>query len=97
MHFSSTYFCAPQHGASLRQCQLDSSLSLIAVLELRLMQPGISAIGCQQFDMSTALNDMPVLHDQNEIGLLDGAQAMSDDQCGPTRHHTIECALDMSL
>ena len=47
--------------------------------------------------MSTTLDDAALLHNQDQISLLNGAQTMRDHQRGTALHHMIQCALDVPL
>ena len=47
--------------------------------------------------MATALDDAAMLHDENQVGLLDGRQAMRDHQRGAMGEQAGERALDEAL
>ncbi len=47
--------------------------------------------------MGATLDDAALLHHQDQIGLLDCAQAVSDDQRGAALHHMVQSPLDMPL
>ena len=43
--------------------------------------------------MGATLDNAAVLHDAYQVGVLDGAQAMGDDQCGAAMHELVEGVL----
>jgi len=61
------------------------------------MQPRVVAILRQQLGMSAALDNPPLVHDQDQVGLLDGRQAVGDHQGGAALHDLVQSSLDMPL
>lgn len=59
------------------------------------MQARIIAIGRQQLLVRTTLDDAALVHDQNQVGFLDGRQPVSDHQRGAAFHDLVERRLDM--
>src|SRR5690606_41008770 len=74
---------AYQHEADqfIQVCGLASHQSgVVFILELLGMQAGVGSVRDQQFGMGATLDDTALLHHEDKVSLLDGAQAMSDDQ-----------------
>ena len=61
------------------------------------MQPCIVAVGGQKRGVAAALDDAPLVHHQDDVGALDGAQAMGDHQRGAAAYGRIERGLDVAL
>ena len=51
--------------------------------ELGLVEAGVGAAGGQQLAVRALLDDLPVLHHQDEVGVADGRQPVRDDEAGP--------------
>lgn len=47
--------------------------------------------------MGAALDNLALIHDQDQVGFLDGCQAVSDHQGSTTLHDVVEGCLDMTL
>ncbi|MMZ68205.1 hypothetical protein D1872_308590 [compost metagenome] len=47
--------------------------------------------------MGAAFDQLALIHDQDHVSLLDGRQAVGDDQRGTAFHHMIQRCLDMPL
>jgi hypothetical protein len=59
------------------------------------MQSRIVAVGGQQLGVGAAFDDASLIHDQDQIGLFDGRQAVGDDQRRPAGHHLGRGRLDV--
>src|SRR5690606_9687483 len=66
-----------------------------ALFELLGMQPRVIAVLSQQLGMAATLDDLPLIHYQNQIRLLDGSQTVGDDESGTSLHDLIQRSLDM--
>ena len=65
--------------------------------ELAVIQICIESALCQQFLMITLLDDVPILHDQNDISLTDGGQSVGNDEGGASFHHAVKGLLNLDL
>ena len=65
--------------------------------ELHGVQTGVMAIGSEQLGVGSLLDDASLVHDHDRIGLLDGRQAVGNDQRGAVGHDVIERILDVAL
>lgn len=85
------------------QCHLKGSDVLFcigrgaALLELLGVKACVIAIERQQLGMTPALDNTPLIHDENQIGLLDRRQTVGDHQRRTPLHHLIQGSLDMPL
>ena len=48
-------------------------------LELAVIEPRIKAVKRHQLIVAAPLDDMPLPHDQDDIGVFDGRQAVGND------------------
>ena len=64
----------------------------LAVVQLR-----IEAALSHQCIMVTLLNDISILHDQNQIGIPDCLKAVRDNKARPSLHQIIHCLLNLRL
>ena len=47
--------------------------------------------------MGALLDDVPVLHDQNHIGIANGGQPVGNDKTGSALHEVIHCLLNQNF
>lgn len=71
-----------------------SRLSLF-FLELTVIQIRIEALPCQQLFMISLLNDISVLHHQDQICILNGRKSVGDNKAGSALHQVIHSLLDL--
>ncbi len=64
-----------------RPMRLDGLRGGVAVLEL--VQVGVEPLLCQQLTVCALLDDPPTVDDQHLIGVLDGREAVRDDEGRP--------------
>src|SRR3984885_13398085 len=60
--------------------------------ELGLVQPRVCAVGRQEFGVRSVLDDLPVFHDQDHVGITDGRQPVRDHEARaalPQRRHRV--------
>lgn len=50
---------------------------------LRAVQSAINTAGSNQIVVTALLGDTAFIDDHNPVGILDGGEAMGDDECGP--------------
>jgi hypothetical protein len=68
-------------GRSLAAADQPAVLSAFGGLaELHRVQARVVAVGGQQLGVRAALDDASLVHDQDQVGLLDGRQPVRDDQ-----------------
>lgn len=60
--------------------------TILLLPELFLIQSKILSFHPEQFLMCTPLDDLPVLHHQNHVGIPDGGKAMGNNQTGTPPH-----------
>jgi len=53
------------------------------------------AASCQQLSVAALLYDVAVVHDQDEIGVSDGGEAVRDDEARPVGHEVVHGLLDL--
>ena len=51
----------------------------------------------EQFAVRSAFDDAPLVHDQDQVGALDGRQAVGDHQRGPVGRGPLQRRLDVAL
>ncbi|MNF66900.1 hypothetical protein D3C84_487010 [compost metagenome] len=61
------------------------------------MQARVITVLRQQLSVGAALDDLALVHHQNQVGFFDGRQAVSDDQRGATFHDLVQRRLNMAL
>ena len=66
-------------------------------LELAVIQFGVESAGLQQALVVALLDDVPIAHHQNQVGVADGGQAVGNDKAGAALHQGIHGALDQYL
>ena len=66
-------------------------------LKLTVIQIRIESLTCQQFFMITLLNDISVLHHQDQICILDSRKSVGDNKAGSALHQVIHGLLDLHL
>ena len=54
------------------------------VLELAVVERGIEPAAREQFAVRALLDDVAVAHDEDTVGIADGAQAVRDDKARPS-------------
>ena len=67
------------------------------VLELAVVQIGVEAACFEQFAVRALLDDVAVAHDEDTVGIADGAQAVRDDKARAAAHEVIHRLLDELL
>lgn len=66
--------------------------------EVGLVEVGVTAVRpCQQLLMSTFLNDVALVEDEDAVGVFDGGEAVGDDDGGAVLHEELEAGLDMGF
>ena len=63
-------------------------------LKLALVQRRVETVGRQQFFMFALLHNIAVLDDQDNIGITDGGQAVSDNEARSALHQVEHGVLD---
>jgi hypothetical protein len=61
------------------------------------VQPRVVAVQGQQLGVRAALDDAALVHHQDDVGALDGGQAVGDHQRGAAAHDAVERGLDVAL
>ena len=56
-------------------------------LELAVVELGVEAALRQQFVVIALLDDVAVLHNEDDVGLADGGQAVGHDEARAALHH----------
>ena len=67
------------------------------VLELAVVERGIEPAAREQFAVRALLDDVAVAHDEDTVGIADGAQAVRDDKARAAAHEVIHRLLDELL
>ena len=62
--------------------------------QLLAVQVGVVAFAREQFVMGTALSDVAVAEDDDLVGVLDGGDAVRNQNCGAALHHGAEAGED---
>src|SRR5215469_3633942 len=62
--------------------------------ELRRVEPGVGAVSGQQFVVGALLDDLPVLHYQDDVSVADRGQPVRDDEAGPALAQRVHRTLD---
>ena len=66
-------------------------------VKLAIIERGVKSILCHQGFMVALLDDIPVLHNQDHIGVFDGGKAVGDDEAGTAAHQIIHGLLNLNL
>lgn len=61
--------------------------------KLRTVESCIGAVLFEQLLMGSAFDDVAMIHDENQIRIQNGAQAVSDDKAGSVFHHIVNSGL----
>src|SRR4051794_17779433 len=69
----------------------------MSALEFRALERRVSATTIHELRVRAALHDAPLFHHDDFVGVLDGAQAMCDDERGAIAHELDERLLDATL
>ena len=75
----------------------DTAVSGIFLMELRMIQRAVEAAVCNELVVIALLDDVAVLEHQNGIGILNGREAMGDDEACTSLHQRIHSLLDADL
>ena len=65
-----------------------------SVCKLALIKLCVKTVSFQKFRMISLFNDLAVPHNQNQIGLTDGGEAMCNNKGSSSLHHGVESFLD---
>ena len=80
---------------------MDSSSSFLGLFrdfsKLAVIQSVIKAAFCDQFIMSTLLNNAAVFHNKDQVCVSDRRKAMGNDKAGSAFHQVIHTLLDNTL
>ena len=68
--------------------------SLLHRLELAVVELGVKAVSGQKLVVGALLDDLAVLHHQDDVRLADGGQPVGHDEAGAALHHLGEGFLD---
>jgi len=61
------------------------------------VQLGVNAALRQQLGMGTTLDDGTAIHDQDQVSVFDGGQAMGNNERGAAFHDLVQRGLDIKL
>ena len=61
---------------------------------LQIMELLVGAIALQKLGVGSLLDDMAMVHDDDEIGIDDGGEAVCDGDDGAVFHQRVKCLLD---
>src|SRR5262249_12503463 len=75
--------------------RIDEAILFEAILLV--VQLAVAACLGEELLVRAALDDLPVLEDENLVGALDGRQAMGDDERGPSLAQRPEAVLNHRL
>ena len=78
-------------------CLIETGALIHHVLELAVVQVGIEAACLHELVVGALLHDVAVPHDKDQVGVLDGGQAVCDDKAGAALHQTVHGGLDALL
>src|SRR3954451_44606 len=79
--FCESPLSGPVPGRSLHCLFKEGSACKLAVVQI-----GIEAILCQQFLVGSFLDDCAVIHDEDQIGVADGGEAVGYHKVSPALH-----------
>ena len=65
--------------------------------ELAVVQFRVETAPCEELVVASLLDDVAVVEDEDVIRILDGGQAVGDDEAGPVRHEVGHGFLDDAL
>ena len=69
----------------------------VTLCELTQIEVGVSTLGSQQFLMRALLDNVAVVHDQDQVGVHDRRQAMRDHKARAPAHERVHGAADSKL
>src|SRR5699024_3475408 len=67
------------------------------LLELAVVQLGVEAPLLEELVVGAAFHNVPLPQDQDEVCVLDGGQAVGDDEGGAVLHELVHGRLDLLL
>src|SRR5690606_24015995 len=67
------------------------------VLVLQLVQLAVVTVSLEQLEVIALLDELALAHDHDLVDVLDGRQAVRDDDAGASLHQLLEGALDQFL
>ena len=69
----------------------------VTLCELAQIEVGVGTLGSQQLLMRTLLDNVAMIHDQNQVGIHDRRQAMRDHKARTPAHERVHGAADGKL
>ena len=67
---------------------------VVCALRGHLVQRGIGAVLCHELAVRAGFHNAAGLHDHNQVGMLDGGQAVCNDQRGAALHEHMQRVFD---
>ena len=61
---------------------------LLSMRKLAVVKRRVESAEFQKFPVVSLLDDIAVLHDENDIGFADGGEAVGDNETGSALHQT---------
>lgn len=67
------------------------------MLELRVVEVGVEAAFFEELAVRALFDDVALVHDEDEVGVLYCGQAVSDDKRSLVLHKLFKCLLDFDF